>query len=158
MKSRLHIIHEQKINNIRRCQNNTPLTKHQVTIKAKFKKWYRNKNHVTLNVKLAELKHELKVTLIPNKILIVIQNIMDLWATKVNLFTNNTSIKTNTINYITGIPQGDSLSLMLFLWSVNPLSFLLSLLLGYNITKTNNKKQKLTHLFFVDDLKIFARN
>ena len=82
---------------------------------------------------------------------------MDLWETKVNLFTNNTSIKTNTINYITGVPQGDSLSLMLFILSVNPLSFLLSLLLGYNIAKTNNK-QKLTHLFFVNDLKIFARN
>ena len=30
---------------------------------------------------------------------------MDLWATKVNLFTNNTSIKTNTINYITDVLQ-----------------------------------------------------
>ena len=47
---------------------------------------------------------------------------------------------------------------MLFILSVNPLSFLLSLLLGCNIAKTNNKKQKLTHLFFVDDLKTFARN
>ena len=47
---------------------------------------------------------------------------------------------------------------MLFILSVNPLSFLLSLLLGCNIAKTNNKKQKLAHLFFVDDLKSFARN
>ena len=83
---------------------------------------------------------------------------MDLWATKVNLFTNNTIIKTNTINYVTGVLQGDCLSPMLFILSVNPLSFLLSLLRGYNIAKTNNNKQKLTHLFFVDDLKTFARN
>ena len=75
MKPRWLIVHEQKINNIRRkisyisvilhCQNNnTPLTKHQETIKPKFKKWYRNIKHVTLtlNAKLAELKHELKVT------------------------------------------------------------------------------------------------
>ena len=47
---------------------------------------------------------------------------------------------------------------MLFILSVNPLSFLLSLLLGCNIAKTNNKKQKLTHNFFADDLKTFARN
>ena len=83
---------------------------------------------------------------------------MDLWVAKVNLFTNNTISKTNTINYITGVLQGDCLSPMLFILSVNPLSFLLSLLRGYNIAKTNNNKQKLTHLFFVDDLKTFARN
>ena len=90
--------------------------------------------------------------------LIAIRNIMDLWATKVNLFTNNTSIKTNTINYITGVLQGGCLSLILFILSVIPLSFLLSLLAGYNITKTDNNKQKLTHLFFVDDLKIYRGN
>ena len=93
----------------------------------------------------------LELAKVPNKILIAIRNIMDLWATKVNLFTNNTSIKTNTINYITGVLQGDCLSLMLFILSINPLLFLLSLLPGYNIAKTNNNKQKLTHLFFVDD-------
>ena len=82
---------------------------------------------------------------------------MDLWATKDNLFTNNTIIETNTISYITGVLQGDCLSLMSFILSVNPLSFLLSLLSSYNIAKTNNK-QKLTHLFFVDGLKTFARN
>ena len=47
---------------------------------------------------------------------------------------------------------------MLFTLSVNPLSFLLSLLPGYAIAKTNINKQKLTHLFFADDLKTFARN
>ena len=47
---------------------------------------------------------------------------------------------------------------MLFILSVNPLSFLLSLLLGYNIAKRNINKQKLTHLFSVHDLKTFAKN
>ena len=42
-----------------------------------------------------------KLTKVPNKILIAIWNIMDLWATKVNLSTNNTSIETN----ITGVLQ-----------------------------------------------------
>ena len=74
------------------------------------------------------------------------------------MFTNNTSIETSTVNYITGVLQGDCLSLMSFILSVNPLSFLLSQLPGYNIAKMNNIKQKLTHLFFVDDLKTFARN
>ena len=79
-------------------------------------------------------------------------------GTKVDLLTNNTSIEVNTINYITGVLQGDYLSLMLFILSVNPLSFLLSLLPSYNITKTNNNKHNLTHLLFVDDLKTFAKN
>ena len=94
----------------------------------------------------------LELAKVPNKILIAIWNIMDLWATKDNLFTNNTIIETNTINYITGVLQGDCLSLMSFILSVNPLSFLLSLLSSYNIAKTNNK-QKLTHLFFCRWLK-----
>ena len=51
----------------------------------------------------------LELAKVPNKILIAIQNIMDLLTTKVNLFTNNTSIETNTTNYITGILQGDCL-------------------------------------------------
>ena len=43
----------------------------------------------------------LELTKVPNKILIAIWNIMDLWATKVNLSTSNTSIETN----ITGALQ-----------------------------------------------------
>ena len=87
MKPRCLIIHEQKINNITRkisyisvilhCQNNnTPLNKHQETMKVKFKKWYRNIKHVTLNAKLAELKHELKVTsnFVKNKKLLSARN------------------------------------------------------------------------------------
>ena len=88
---------------------------------------------------------ELELAKVPNKILIAIRNIMDLWATKVNLLTNNTSIETNAINYNTGVLQCDCLSLMLFILSVNPLSFFLSLLTGYNIPKTNNNKPKFMH-------------
>ena len=87
MKPRCLIIHEQKINNITRkisyisvilhCQNNnTPLTKHQETTTVKLEKWYRNIKHVTLNAKLAELKHELKVTsnFVKNKKLLSARN------------------------------------------------------------------------------------
>ena len=45
------------------CQNSsTPLTKHQKSINAKLMKWYRNTKHLTLMAKLAQIKHELKVT------------------------------------------------------------------------------------------------
>ena len=45
------------------CQNsNTPLTKHQKSINARLMKRYCNTKHLTLMAKLAQLKHELKVT------------------------------------------------------------------------------------------------
>ena len=45
-------------------------------MKVKLKKWYRNIKHVTLNAKLAELKHELKVTsnFVKNKKLLSARN------------------------------------------------------------------------------------
>ena len=65
---------EEKINNIRRkisfitlntnSQNGSAeLTKHQLTIKAKLKRWYGNTKRHTLLSKLSQLKHELKVTI-----------------------------------------------------------------------------------------------
>ena len=64
---------EEKINIIRRkisfiklitnSQNDSAeLTKHQVTIKAKLKRWYGNTKRHALLSKLSHLKHELKVT------------------------------------------------------------------------------------------------
>ena len=95
---------------------------------------------------------------VPVKVLNAILRLMELWATKVNLFAEGTNIETESINYLTGVLQGDCLSLMLFILSVNPLSFMLSLLPGYNIGKRNSSKVNMAHLFFVDDLKTFAKN
>ena len=64
---------EEKINNIRRkisfitlitnSQNGSAeSTKHQLTIKAKLKRWYGNAKRHTLLSKLSQLKHKLKVT------------------------------------------------------------------------------------------------
>ena len=54
-----------------------------------------------------------------------------------------------------GILQGDLMGLILFVLSVNPLSFLLSRENGYNIGKAIGDKN-LNHLFFEDDLKLYA--
>ena len=70
----------------------------------------------------------------------------------------NTNIETESINYLTGVLQGDCLSLILFILSVNPLSLKLSLLPGYNIKKPSSSKVNISLLFFVDDLKTFAKN
>ena len=70
---RWRVFLEQKINNIRRklsfvtlilkCQDDaTPLTKHQLSISNKLKKWYRNTKTRTLRSQQSKLKHELVVT------------------------------------------------------------------------------------------------
>ena len=46
---------------------------------------------------------------------------------------------------------------MLFVLSINPLSFMLSLLPGYNNRKPNSSKVNISHLFFVGD-HLFAKN
>ena len=62
------------------------------------------------------------------------------------------------IRYLCGIFQGDSLSVLLFILAVNPLSFLLNKLKGYKMGSSSNRNTNITHLFFVDDLKLYASN
>ena len=62
------------------------------------------------------------------------------------------------IRYLRGIFQGDSLSVLLFILAVNPLSFLLNKLKGYKMGSSSNRNTNITHSFFVDDLKLYASN
>ena len=64
-------------------------------------------------------------------------------------------IETDYIEFVKGILRGDLMSLILYVPSVNPLSFLISRENGYNIRKTIRDKI-LNDLFFVDDLKLYA--
>ena len=59
-----------------------------------------------------------------------------------------------------GIFQGDSLSPLLFILAINPLSNLIkNLENGYRINARNEKKaKKIFHLFYMDDLKLYAPN
>ena len=56
---------------------------------------------------------------------------MKKWSTNVNIQSRATSIESQPIQYLRGIFQGDSLSVLLFILSVNPLSYLLNKLQGY---------------------------
>ena len=69
-------------------------------------------------------------------------------------YGKNESVITDIIKYRYGIFQGDTLSVLLFMLCLNPLSFSLQNLKGYSYDKSRN--HTLTHNFFVDDLKFYA--
>ena len=54
--------------------------------------------------------------------------------------------------------HGDALSVILFILQVNPVSFLLKDAEGYKLGTKHETKENLSHLFFVDDLKLYANN
>ena len=62
------------------------------------------------------------------------------WATKMTLRAENETIETRIMNYLIGVLQGDCLSLLLFILSVNPLSFLLKKLPGYKIGEPGKRR------------------
>ena len=81
---------------------------------------------------------------------------MKVQVTKVTLRTENDTIGTQIVDYLTGLLQGDCLSLVLFILSINPLSFLLKNLPGYKIGEPGKRGISISHLFFVDDFKTYA--
>ena len=100
----------------------------------------------------------LRLAKVPEKLVIAIEHLMKSWFTKVYLHGKTESIETNTIKYLKGVLQGDSLSVLLFVLALNPLSFLLNKCKGYKIGSTKARSLNISHLFFVDDLKLFGTN
>ena len=98
----------------------------------------------------------LELAKVPQKVVDAVKELMKTWATQVTLHTEVGVIETETIKYLTGLLQGDSLSLLLFTLGVNPLSFLLKRLPGYKTGSPGKRDTEINHLFFVDDLKTFA--
>ena len=99
----------------------------------------------------------LKLAKVPDVIIQAISQLMLKWRTQARLNGEKENIETDFIKYLRGILQGDTLSLILFVLAVNPLSFLLSKYEGYIIGKTKRTKN-ISHLFFIDDLKLYALN
>ena len=99
----------------------------------------------------------LKLAKIPDEIIEVIKMLMYKWRTKIHLYGETDSIETSEIECYNGIIQGDMLSLVLFILSVNPLSFILHKEEGYKLGKekeqgehkqeTEKTRTNLSHLF-----------
>ena len=95
----------------------------------------------------------LQLAKVPSKIINAISKLMIVWATKIILRVVHETIETWIINYLTSVLQGDFLSLLLFILSVNPLSFLQKNLTGYKIGDAGERDISISHVFFFDDLK-----
>ena len=86
---------------------------------------------------------------------------MDRWKTNITLNHTKGKMKIENVKISRGIFQGDSLSPLLFCLSINPLSVLLNMEgVGYNLEKTRSKTpgRVISHLLFMDDLKVYANN
>ena len=100
----------------------------------------------------------LKLAKVPQLVISAIETLMQKWSTNLHLTSHDGDIQPNTNHYLRGIFQGDSLSVLLFILSVNPLSFLVKKLKGYQIALSGKRDTITNHLFFVDDLKLIAVN
>ena len=100
------------------------------------------------------LLRSLKLAKVPPQLISAIEKLTKHWATIASLHGTNETIITEIIKYLNGIFQGDTLSVLLFVLCLNPLSFLLQKLKGYSYGKSRN--YTLTHNFFVDDLKLYT--
>ena len=95
---------------------------------------------------------------VPKKIIEAIRKLSK--QCSINLIINGKSetFMSDLIRYLRGIFQGDSLSVLLFILAVNPLSFLLNKLKGYKMGSSSNRNTNIIHSFFVDALKLYASN
>ena len=79
---------------------------------------------------------------------------MSFWKTNLTLTHEKGTLRSNTIDINCGIFQGDSLSPLIFCLALVPLSALLNNTgYGYKI-----QDRKISHLFYMDDLKLFAKD
>jgi hypothetical protein len=90
-------------------------------------------------------------------LIVTLGTLMSAWETVLHVYTGGELQVSNPIKINRGIFQGDSLSPIWFCLALNPLSTLLNKLEGLKIG-IQDKIYNLTHLLYVDDLKLYARN
>ena len=65
------------------------------------------------------------------------------------------TIASDIIKFLKGIFPGGGLSVLLFVLTVNPLSFILRDIKGYSY-RTEERTNDMTNIFFVDDPKLYT--
>lgn len=83
--------------------------------------------------------------------------VMKRWQTVLHLQTGSTCVQSGAIRISRGIFQGDALSPLWFCLALNPLSSILNRAeKGYNIRKGDNAGFQLSHLLYMDDIKLYS--
>ena len=100
----------------------------------------------------------LRLAKIPEQIISAIEHLIGTWKTELNIPTVDRMITIGDIIYKKGVPQGDFLSVILFILSLNLLSFLLNKTDRYKTGLGTLIEKIPTHLFFVNDLKLYGSN
>jgi hypothetical protein len=96
------------------------------------------------------------MTGINTKVISFTQKVMGYWSTRMRLRAENKLIETEDIKIQCGIFQGDSLSPLLFCICLLPLTEQLNKLnIGY---EEHTTKTKISHLLYMDDLKLIAKS
>ena len=93
----------------------------------------------------------------PN-IVTFLKNAMKSWRTTLKLNAEANNVITDEIHIKRGIYQGDSLSPLWFCLALNPLSNELNQTkLGFDIRVNRRTEYQLSHLLYMDDLKLYAK-
>lgn len=88
-----------------------------------------------------------------------LRNIMTHWQTTLKLKNPHNFVTTRQIAIKKGIYQGDSLSPLWFCLALNPLSHQLhNDRAGYRIKQQDNTETIISHLIYMDDIKLYAKN
>ena len=104
------------------------------------------------------LIESLRLAKVPETIVRAVEGLTKSWATQLHLTSNKETTTSDLIEYLKGVFQGDGLSLLLFVLALNPLSFLLQKQQGYKMGDPESRNLNISHLFFVDDLKLYGTN
>lgn len=100
----------------------------------------------------------LEIYSIDNTIINFLQHTMTKWNTSLSIKHQESNIESGIIRLQRGIFQGDSLSALWFCLALNPISETLKET-GFGFTLKFGKHSKvISHLLFMDDLKIYAAN
>ena len=103
------------------------------------------------------LIHVLQIYKIDPQIINSLQQLMKIWTTTLQVKVKNRRIMSDPIRIQRGIYQGDSLSPLWFCLALKPLSYLLNTTnYGFGIHSGNQQMQRLNHLLYMDDIKLYA--
>ena len=99
----------------------------------------------------------LKLYKVNPSIINFINEIIPNWKTSLKLYHEAGEITIPDVNIKRGIYQGDSLSPLLFIMAIDPLSKLINKSnTGYNLKRRSECKTIVNHLLYMDDLKLYA--